>query len=108
MKKYNLILPIAGQAQRFKNEGYDAPKPLILAKDKHIIDWALDSFKTEDCNIIFVVRAEHIYTFSIDEVLKQKFGDDIQIAVVEEKTEGSVCTCLAAKEYIDNDLTQIR
>jgi len=104
MKKYNLLLPIAGEAQRFKNEGYDAPKPLILAKDKHIIDWALDSFKTEDCNIIFVVRAEHIYTFSIDEVLKQKFGEDIQIAVVEERTEGSVCTCLAAKEYIDNDL----
>ncbi len=53
MKKYNLLLPIAGKAQRFLDAGYTMPKPLILAKGKHVIDWSLDS---------------------IDTILKQKFG----------------------------------
>ena len=43
MKKYNLLLPIAGKAQRFIDAGYSMPKALILAKDKHVIDWALES-----------------------------------------------------------------
>jgi hypothetical protein len=38
MKKYNLLLPIAGKAQRFLDAGYMMPKPLILARDKHVID----------------------------------------------------------------------
>ena len=63
MKKYNLLLPIAGEAQRFKDAGYTAPKPLIMANDRHIIDWAMESVKMDECNVIFVVRSEHIYTF---------------------------------------------
>mgnify|MGYP003129516233 FL=1 len=31
MKKINLLLPIAGRAQRFLDKGYSVPKPLILA-----------------------------------------------------------------------------
>ena len=107
MKKYNLLLPIAGEAQRFKDAGYTAPKPLIMANDRHIIDWAMESVKMDECNVIFVVRSEHIYTFSIDEVLRQKFGDDIKIVVVQQRTDGAVSTCLLAKEYINNDLPLI-
>jgi RpiB/LacA/LacB family sugar-phosphate isomerase len=106
-KKFNLLLPVAGDAQRFKDEGYDAPKPLIMAKDKHIIDWALDSIKIVECNIIFVVRTEHVYTFSLDKILKQKFGEDVQIIQVGEKTDGALNTCLLAEKYINNSLPLI-
>ena len=71
MKKYNLLLPIAGKAQRFIDAGYTMPKPLILAKNKHVIDWALDSVDVSECNLIFMVRVDHIYNFSIDKILKQ-------------------------------------
>ena len=71
MKKYNLLLPIAGKAQRFIDAGYTMPKALILAKNKHVIDWAMDSIDTKDCNLIFMVRVDHVYNFSIDKILKQ-------------------------------------
>ena len=58
MKKYNLLLPIAGKAQRFIDAGYTMPKPLILAKDKHVIDWALSSIDITECNLIFIVRLD--------------------------------------------------
>lgn len=103
MKKYNLLLPIAGKAQRFIDAGYMMPKPLILARNKHVIDWALESVDTSECNLIFIVRLDHIYNFSIDKILKQKFGNDIQIVVVDKVTRGALETCTLAKEYIDND-----
>jgi|TARA_R110002012_G_scaffold20011_2_gene71282 RpiB/LacA/LacB family sugar-phosphate isomerase len=107
MKKYNLLLPIAGKAQRFINEGYTMPKPLIMSREKHIIDWSMESIDTSECNIIFAVRLDHINNFSIDKILKQKFGNDIEIVVIDKVTDGSVSTCLLAKEQINNDLPLI-
>ncbi len=104
MKKYNLLLPIAGKAQRFLDAGYTMPKPLILANHKHVIDWSLESVDYSECNLIFIVRLDHIYNFSIDKILKQKFGDDIQIVVLDKITRGALETCVLAKQYIDNDI----
>lgn len=106
-KKYNLLLPIAGRAQRFLDQGYTMPKPLIMAKDKHIIDMAMSSVDTTECNIIFAVRLEHINNFSIDHILRDKFGEDIQIVVIDRVTDGSVSTCLLAKDLINNELPLI-
>lgn len=107
MKKYNLLLPIAGRAQRFIDAGFMMPKPLILAKDKHVIDWSIESVDTSECNLIFIVRLDHIYNFSIDKILKQKFGEDIQIVVVDKVTRGALETCVLAEKYIDNNIPLI-
>jgi RpiB/LacA/LacB family sugar-phosphate isomerase len=101
--KYNLLLPIAGKAQRFVDEGYAMPKPLIMAKTKQVIDWAMESINTKDCNLIFAVRLEHINNFSIDEILRQKFGENTKIVVVDHDTDGSVSTCLLARDHINNN-----
>lgn len=107
MKKYNLLLPIAGKAQRFLDAGYTMPKPLILARDKHVIDWAISSVDTSECNLIFIVRIDHIYNFSIDKILKQKFGDDITIVTVDKVTRGALETCTLAEPHINNELPLI-
>lgn len=107
MKKYNLLMPIAGKAQRFLDEGYTMPKPLIMAKDKQIIDWSLSSINTDECNIIFAVRLDHIHNFAIDDILREKFGAEVKIVVIDHITRGSVETCLLAEEHIDNDLPLI-
>jgi len=102
--KINLLLPVAGMAQRFLDENYVMPKPLITVNHRHMIDWALDSIEIDNCNLIFVVRDDHIYQFKIDEVLAEKFGDDIQVVVTDGLTDGAASTCLLAKSYINNDL----
>lgn len=106
-KRFNLLLPIAGAAKRFSDVGYTMPKPLIMANNKHIIDWSLESIKIDECNIIFVVRAEHVHNFSIDEILKSKFGKDITIVVLDHMTRGSVETCLKARKHIENEIPLI-
>ena len=104
MKKNNLLIPIAGKGSRFLQQGFTIPKQLLFAKDKQCIDWSLESFSLQEFNLIFIIRDEHIYNFSYDEILKRKFGDDIKIISLKNLTRGSVESCLAAKQYFDNDM----
>jgi len=103
MKKYNLLVPLAGRGQRFVDEGFTIPKYLITAHDKHLIDWAMSSINTSECNLIFCLRQDHINNFGVDEIFRKKYGNDIKIVVIDKITDGSVCTCLLAKEFINND-----
>ena len=101
--KPNILIPMAGLGSRFVKEGFKVPKQLINIKDRHLIDISLDCLDYKDCNLIFVVRDEHVYNHHMDELLKKKFGDEIKIVVLDKLTDGSVCSCLYAEEYIDND-----
>ena len=104
MKKYNLLIPMVGKGQRFRDEGFTLPKQLVEVGHKQMIDWSLSCFKTDECYIIFVIRKDTVDNNQMDEVLRQKFGEDIDIIIVDRETEGTVCSCLYAEDYIDNDL----
>ncbi len=101
--KPNIILPIAGHGQRFIDGGYETPKPLITVDGKYLVEKSLESIDTENVNLIFVVRQEHIDIFEIDQRLREKFGNDIKVVPVDYTTDGAICTCLLAKEFVDND-----
>lgn len=107
MKKYNLLVPLAGKGQRMIDGGFTFPKPIILAGDRHIIDYSLGSVDTSECNLIFIVRRDHVCNYAIDKTLKRKFGNDIQLVIAEEDTQGSVSSCYLAKEFIDNNVPLI-
>ena len=47
-----IIIPLGGIGQRFKEVGYDLPKPLIKAQGKEIIFWLLESLKIKNFNKI--------------------------------------------------------
>ena len=57
--KTNLLLPIAGNGQRFIDAGYSVPKPLIEINGKTILDRSLESVKIDNCNLIFIIREDH-------------------------------------------------
>lgn len=101
--KPNVLIPMAGLGSRFIKEGFKVPKQIINIKDKHLIDISLDCIDYKDCNLIFVVRDEHVYNFHMDELLKKKFGNDIGIVILDKLTDGSVCSCLYAEDHIDNE-----
>ena len=101
--KPNILVPMAGLGSRFIKEGFKVPKQIINIKDKHLIDISLDCLNYKDCNLIFVLRDEHVYNHHMDELLMKKFGDDISIVVLDQLKDGSVCSCLFAESLIDND-----
>ena len=102
-KKINVLLPIAGHGSRFADVGYSLPKPLIDAGGITILEKSLQSVCIDDCNLIFLVRKDHIDKYKIDEFLKSKYKDSCKIIVVNGNTDGAVCTCLLAESEIDNE-----
>jgi len=101
--KLNIVIPIAGRAQRFIDEGYTAPKPLIIVKDRHMIEWAMSSIDANDARLIFIVRRDHVNAHSIDKILKSLYGSRTEVIVADKITRGTLETCLLARELIDND-----
>jgi len=104
MKKYNLLIPMVGRGQRFRDEGFTLPKQLIDVGHQQMIDWSMSCIKTDECNQIFIIRRDTVTNNKMDEILRQKFGEDIKIVIAETETEGTVSSCLLAEEYIDNNL----
>lgn len=102
----NVLIPMAGRGERFSSVGYDVPKPLIEISGKPMIEWALRSldFDFSEHRFIFVARRYSNQEFNdrLDSVLNTLVPNNITIKI-DYVTEGPTCTCLLAKEYIDNE-----
>ncbi len=99
--KMNVLIPMAGAGSRFAEVGYTFPKPLIEVNSKPMIQVVLENLNIE-AKYTFVVRKEHYEKYSLQYLLTL-IAPGCNIIQVDELTEGSACTTLLAKEYIDND-----
>ncbi len=100
-EKMNVLIPMAGRGSRFADVGYTFPKPLIEVNGKPMIQVVLENLNIE-ANYTFVVRKEHYDKYSLQYLLTL-IAPGCNIVQVDELTEGSACTTLLAKEFIDND-----
>ena len=70
--KQNLIFPLAGFGNRFKEAGYIQTKPLIHAGNKTIVEWAIEAVKFDpNTRVIFIVRKDQCIINGLDSYLKQ-------------------------------------
>ena len=98
------IVPLCGRGQRFKDEGFLLPKPMIDIDGESIIYHSMQSIYPAFKKLIFIVRESDVLDFSIDAYLKSKFGDDTIIVVSNKETKGAVESVLLAKDHLkDND-----
>ena len=66
---------MVGRGQRFRDEGFTTPKQLIEVGHKQIIDWSLSCIKTAECNLIFVIRRDTVYSHQMDDIVNQLLED---------------------------------
>jgi dTDP-glucose pyrophosphorylase len=100
-KNLNVIIPMAGDGSRFKNAGYDLPKPLIDVMGEPMIKVVVESLNI-DANFIFIVQKKHRELYEIDKVINS-IVSNYSIIEVDGLTEGAACTVLNCKDLIDND-----
>lgn len=98
----NILIPMAGEGSRFKQEGYTFPKPLIDVNGKPMIQCVIENLDF-DAQYIFLVRSEHLEKYEIESLLKFVTNGRYRIVPVSNLTEGAACTALLAKALIDND-----
>ena len=92
---------MAGEGQRYKDEGFTTPKPFIDIDGIPMVVRACKSLPNADKNI-FVCRKKHIELFPIKDIL-EKYLNNVIIVTIDELTEGQAITCLAARDYIPDD-----
>lgn len=101
MRPLHIIMPMAGEGSRFRNEGWETPKPLIKLHGKELFLRAISSV-SNDCipmKYSFIVRQEHINRYGIDKEIKSILPS-ANIFSVLKTTRGAVETCLMAQKAI--------
>lgn len=99
-----VVISLAGRGSRFASQGVATPKPLITVAGRPMIAWALQSLvDVPYSDIIFVALAEHEVRYQITEVLRTLSGKVAKIILLDNVTEGQLCTVLAAREFINTD-----
>lgn len=100
----NILIPMAGRGQRFKDEGYDKPKPMIDVNGLPMIQRVIKNInpRMHDRMIFLCLKS-----------FLDKYGDQFKamlppiasrvIIPVDRITQGAACTALLAKEYINNE-----
>lgn len=94
-----LIMPMAGEGNRFKEKGYDVPKPLVPVKGLPMFQYTEKQIGIDFDERIFIVRKEH----DIANTIKELYTNSTVIEL-DELTEGTACTLYKAKHlFADND-----
>lgn len=99
-----IVVPMAGRGSRFATQGVQTPKPLIQVDGKPMVYWALQSLKGLVFNqVIFIALQEHDRQFDLKRLLPSFTGEgiDVQLVLLDDVTEGQLCTVLTADRYID-------
>ncbi|EOJ1440990.1 glycosyltransferase family 2 protein [Campylobacter jejuni] len=98
----NIVIPMAGLGSRFAKAGFDKPKPFIDVLDKPMIVRVLENLKYKDARYILIARKEHLTKEKklVDEI-KNNFN--VEFIPIDKLTEGTACTVLYARKYINND-----
>ncbi len=106
----NIVIPMAGAGQRFKDCGYMVPKPAIPTIDRRtgkevpmVVCAVMDLPFVEESgsNVIFIDRTFHKQDGVETEIVK--YFNRASFLTVEQLTAGQACTCLLAKSRIDNE-----
>lgn len=88
---------MAGNGSRFKQQGYDLPKPLIDVNGHPMIKMVIENINL-DGNYIFIVQKEHCEKYNLKKYLKSLVDCDIIIS--DGLTEGAACSVLLADEFL--------
>lgn len=100
-KNLNIVIPMSGKGSRFIEGGFTDPKPLIMVRNKLMIQMVVDNLNI-DANYIFIVQKEHYEKFNLKAILNI-ITPNCTIVQVDGITEGAASSVLLAKQYINND-----
>ena len=97
----NILVLCAGKGQRFKDAGYDKPKPLIDVDGTPMVKRTTDSIRYDtDVRLAFAVLREDIDDYDISDKLKDIYGQGIHIVEFPELTRGNLETAHKAVSHL--------
>lgn len=100
-RNLNIVVPMAGRGSRFRDAGYELPKPLIPVAGKPMIQVVIENVRpAQQHRFIFLCLDEHLEKYGLEQKLAS-WAPGCVIVPVGEVTEGAACTVLLARSLID-------
>lgn len=97
----NIVIPMAGNGSRFRQAGYQDPKPMIPVNGIPMIELVVRNLNL-DAQYTFLVQSAHYREYDLGTKLRD-IAPGCNIVCVDAVTQGAACTTLLAAQYIDND-----
>jgi len=94
-----ILIPMAGMGLRFKNAGFEVPKPLIKVKNKTLIEHSVETLNISGQYIFITRKYWNEYDCILSEILKKLSPDSIEIKI-DYNTNGSVDSCLLSEPFL--------
>jgi len=102
-----VILPMAGNGQRFFDDGYFLPKPLIDINGKPMFKRVIDNLHlNNNIQLNCIVRKDHVDQYEIDKVIKSYY-ENANIIVAPGPTEGAACTVRLATSMFGGEAMMV-
>jgi beta-phosphoglucomutase-like phosphatase (HAD superfamily)/dTDP-glucose pyrophosphorylase len=97
----NIIIPLGGKGERFYNNGYVQPKPLISVFNKSIIEYVLDNLNIANNDKVFIIYNYKLDNYDFKNFINNKYPYINLIKIKD--TNGAVETLYLGIEYILNN-----
>ena len=100
-----IIIPMSGIGKRFKEAGYETPKPLINIEDKTIIEHVINLFDKELDKYVFICNDLHLKETNMREILTNIIPNCTiyEVSVHNRKGPVDAIMQIAEKEIVDKD-----
>jgi dTDP-glucose pyrophosphorylase len=109
----NIIIPLGGKGERFKNEGYLDPKPLIKVFGKEILFYVIDNLFLNDKNNninrdinIYIIYNKELDDYNFSEIIIEKYKNikSLKLIKLDYDTRGAAETVyIGINEILKSD-----
>ena len=97
----NIVIPLGGMGKRFKDLGYNDPKPLIKVAGKEIIFYLLESLNLNKKDRLYVIYHKYLEKFNFENQLS--IFPNINFLKLDRQTSGPVETIYKLTKILEND-----
>ncbi len=104
-----ILIPLGGLGTRFKNYGYNLPKPLINVMSKPILYWLLDNLDLSNVNIVIIPYNRNLIKYRFEDRLKKDYKNiNFYFYPLDHDTQGAAETILLTLNYFYNKLNELK
>jgi len=100
----NIVIPLGGIGQRFKNEDYNFPKVLTPVLGKKIISWVIESFCLNENDCLTIIYNNQLDYYNFEDVLRKEYDYKFNFIKLPFQTSGPVETILYGISKLNDDI----
>lgn len=100
MAKLQVVMPMAGRGQRYRDAGYKIPKPLIMVDGKPMFLRALDSIKDHDYDLFLIIRKDTDIQYSLESQIRESYPS-ANVEILDFETRGAIESVMAIENSLD-------